>query len=75
LRVHLNHEDPEMGKVVLVIRETTAIAALVFLSIVEMARLALQFALQETQRRSIWREETKPREQPAPALADRSVLG
>jgi hypothetical protein len=52
----LNHEtatneDPEMNKVVLVILGITAIAALVFLSIVEMARIATM----------IWREKIKPR--------------
>jgi hypothetical protein len=57
----LNHEtatneDPEMNKVVLVILGITAIAALVFRAIVEMARIVLQ----ETQRRLIWREEIMP---------------
>ena len=55
LHIHLNHEDPEMGKVVLVIGETTAIVAFVFRAIVEMARIALQ----EMQRRLF--EATRPR--------------
>jgi hypothetical protein len=47
-----NEDDlPETNKVVLVILGITAIAALVFLSIVEMARIATM----------IWREKIKPR--------------
>jgi hypothetical protein len=50
-----NDDLPKRNEVVLLILGITAITALVFLAIVEMTRIALQ----ETQRRLIWREEIK----------------